>query len=77
MLKSITLEVIGDQKIVCDGCEQRIEKALKTVQGVDKVRANSRNQRIDVLFDAAKLKAAALAELIAKAGYQSRVVSST
>ena len=75
MLKSITFEVIGDQRLGCEGCEQRVERTLKTVEGVDKVRANARNQRIEVLFDAAKLNAAAIAEGIGKTGYQTKVVS--
>lgn len=76
MLKSITFEVVGDQRIVCDGCEQRVEKLLKSVEGVDKVRAHTSNQRIEVLFDAAVVDAAAIAERIGKAGYQTRVGSS-
>ena len=77
MFKSITFEVAGDQRIVCDGCEQRIEKLLKSVQGVDKARAHMKNQRIEVLFDAAVVDAAALAECMEKAGYQTRVAGAS
>jgi len=75
MFKSIIFEVIGDQRLVCEGCEQRVEHALKALPGVGQVRAKARSQRIEVLFDAAKLDAAAIAERISKAGYQSQVVS--
>lgn len=75
MLKSITLEVIGEHQMVCDGCEQRVQNAVKTLPGVAKVRANARNQRIDVLFDEAKMDAAAVAERIGKVGYQARAVN--
>jgi len=74
MQKSITLEVIGDHQMSCDGCEQRVQNAVKTLPGVAKVRANARNQRIDVLFDATKLDAAAIAERINSVGYQTEVV---
>ncbi len=77
MLKSITLEVTGDEKLVCKGCQERVEHALKTLEGVGKVRANARTQRIEVLFDAAKLDADVVAERIRTAGYQTKVVSST
>jgi len=77
MFKSVTFEVIGDQRLVCEGCEERVENALKNLQGVRKVRAHSRNQRIDVLFDATSLDASAIAEFIDKVGYQTRIVSST
>ena len=77
MFRSITFEVIGDQQLVCEGCEERVEHMLKTLQGVGQVRARARNQHVDVLFDSAVLDAAAIAERIAKAGYQTRVFSST
>jgi len=76
MFKSITFEVIGDQQLVCEGCEERVERVLKTLPGVGKVRAQARNQQVDVLFDSAVLDAAAIAERIARAGYQTKVVSS-
>ena len=75
MQKSITFEVIGEHQMACDGCEQRVQNALKTVPGVGKVRANARNQRIDVLFYETKVDAAALSERIAKTGYQNKVVN--
>ena len=77
MFRSITFEVIGDQQLVCEGCEERVEHALKSLQGIDQVRARARNQHVDVLFDSAVLDAATIAERIAKDGYQTRVVSST
>ena len=77
MFKSITFEVIGDQQLACEGCEERVEHAVKTLEGVGQVRAKARNQRIDVLFDTALLEPNAIAERIDKAGYQTRVVSST
>ena len=73
MLKSITFEVVGDQRIVCDGCEQRVEKLLKSVEGVDKVRAHMNNQRIDVLFDATRLDASAIAQRLENAGYKTKL----
>jgi copper chaperone len=77
MFRSITFEVIGDQRLVCEGCEQRVEHVLKTLQGVGQVRAHARNQRIEVLFDTAVLNANAIAERVGETGYQTRVVSST
>ncbi len=77
MFKAITFEVIGDQRLVCAGCEERVEHLLKVVQGVGQVRAQARNQRIEVLFDTAVLDANAIAERVGKAGYQTRVVTST
>lgn len=75
MLKSITFEVIGDQRIVCGGCEERIEGLLKSLEGVDKVRANSRSQLVKVLFDATRLDADTIAKRLGNAGYQTKAVS--
>ncbi len=77
MFKSITFEVIGDQRLACEGCEQRVESVLKGLQGVGKVRAQARKQRIEVLFDTAVLEATAIAERLSKAGYETRIGSST
>ncbi|MCL4393631.1 MAG: heavy-metal-associated domain-containing protein [Chloroflexi bacterium] len=75
MFKSITFEVIGSQRLVCTGCEERVEDLLKGLQGVGQVRAQARRQRIEVLFDTARLDAAAVAERLSKAGYETRVES--
>jgi copper chaperone len=77
MLKSITLEVIGNQRLSCEGCEERVEDLLKALPGVGKVRARSRKQRIDVLFDASVLDATTIAERLGKAGYETKVGGST
>ena len=74
MLQSITFEVIGDNQLVCEGCEQRVERALKALEGVDQVRAKARNQRVEVLFETARVDAGAIAERLGKAGYQTKVV---
>ncbi len=76
MFKSVTFEVIGDQQIYCESCEQRIERLLKGVQGVGQVRAQSKNQRIDVLFDTAVLDTSAITERLGAAGYETRVAGS-
>ena len=76
MFKTITFEVTGDQKLACEGCEQRVQNALKALPGVGQVRASARNQRVEVLFDTAKLDPDAIAERMGKTGYQTRVVSS-
>ena len=75
MFKSITFEVTGSQRLNCVGCEERVEDLLKGLQGVGKVRAHARNQRIEVLVDTAKLDPAVIAERLSKAGYETRVDS--
>jgi len=73
MLKSVTFEVTGEQRLNCAACEQRVARLLKTVEGVGQVRAQADRQRIDVLFDAALLDPASIAERLSEAGYETRV----
>lgn len=75
MFRSIAFEVIGEQRLRCERCEQRVEQVLKELQGVEQVRAQAHNQRIEVLFDSAVLQPAAIAERLVKAGYETRVGS--
>ena len=73
MLKSITLEVTGRQQLHCEGCQERVERLLTAVEGVRKVRASARTQRIEVLFDTAVLEPGTIAERLGEAGYETRV----
>ena len=73
MFKSITLEVVGNQRLACAGCEERVEDLLKGLEGVGQVRAQVRKQRIEVLFDSAKLDAGAIADRLEQAGYETRL----
>lgn len=77
MFKSVTFEITGDQRLACEGCEARIQHVLKTLKGVREVRAKARDQRIEVLFDAAVLEPNAIAERLVEAGYETRLASST
>ena len=77
MLKSITLEVVGDQRLVCESCELRVKRVLKGLAGVDDVRADSRSQRIEVLFDSSTVEAGAIADRLATAGYETRTTART
>ena len=72
MLKSITLEVVGDQRLVCESCELRVKRVLKGMAGVDEVRASSRSQRIEVLFDTATVDVPGIADRLREAGYETR-----
>lgn len=73
MVKSVTFEVVGEQRLFCEGCEQRVKGLLKALQGVRQVRAQARNQRIEVLFDTAVLEPTAIAERLSEAGYETRI----
>lgn len=77
MLKSITLEVVGDQRLACEGCENRVVRVLKALNGVKRARAQASNQHIEVQFDPALLDASHLAEQLKNAGYETRIPLTT
>jgi copper chaperone len=72
MFKSIIFEVTGDKQLHCESCERRVEGLLKTLEGVRQVRAQARNQRIEVLFNPTVLEATAIVERLRTAGYETR-----
>ena len=73
MLKSITFEVTGNERLHCEGCEQRVERLLTALQGVRQVRAHAHNQRIEVLFEPAVLEDTAIAARLGEAGYDTNI----
>jgi len=75
MFKSVTFEVIGEQRLNCEKCEQRVTRLLTPLQSVRQVRAQVLDQHIEVLFDAATVEPAALAACLGDAGYETRIVS--
>ncbi|ODS53466.1 MAG: ATPase P [Acidobacteria bacterium SCN 69-37] len=73
MFRSVTFEVVGEQRLNCGACEQRVTRLLKTLEGVGHVRAQAEAQRIEVLFDAAVLEPRRIADRLNEAGYETTV----
>lgn len=69
MFKLASLKVIGDAKLHCESCEQRVARVLNTLEGVKQVSADAASQRIEVLFDPTVLKTAAIVERLGLLGY--------
>lgn len=51
MANTAEFVVTGEQKIHCEGCEQRIGRALKRLPGVGSVEASAETQRVIVETD--------------------------
>lgn len=75
MFKSVTFEIIGDQRLNCEKCEQRVARLLKAMQGVAQVRAQVSDQHVEVLFDTAAVEPTAIGQRLGEVGYAARVVS--
>ena len=71
--KTVTLSVPG---MYCEMCPLTVSKALKKVNGVEKVKASYEAKEAVVTFDDAKASVQALEKATANAGYPSTVKKS-
>lgn len=67
MSEKITLKISG---LSCNHCKMKIEKALKTLAGVENVLVKLEAGEAEVAFDAAKISEAELKAVIVDAGYE-------
>ena len=75
MLQSITLTVTGDQRMACEGCENRVIRLLRALAGVSRVKARASDQHIQIQFDPAVANAASIRGRLLDAGYETAVVT--
>lgn len=61
--------VTGEQEIHCEGCEQRLSRALERVNGVETVDASAQTQRIVIETDPAQIDHDQLQERFDLLGY--------
>ncbi len=76
MLKTASFRVIGDPRMHCQSCEQRVIRVLKSLMGIQHVSANAASQRIEVLFDPAKLEESAIVARLDLLGYTTETMRS-
>lgn len=70
MASTANFTVTGDQKIHCEGCEQRLGRALKRLPGVSRVEAGADSQRVVVEFDPGRVGDEELRERLYLLGYE-------
>lgn len=66
MSESISLDVAG---MMCGGCETTVKKKLTEMDGIVTVDASSKENKVDVEFDAAKTNVDAISKAIVEAGF--------
>jgi copper chaperone len=66
MSESVSLAVTG---MKCGGCESNVKTKLDTVDGVISVVASSKENKVDVEFDAGKTNVEAISSAITEAGF--------
>lgn len=67
MTQAISLKVTG---MKCGGCEANVVNKLSAVGGVIHVQASSKDNQVDIEFDAAKISPLEMANLISGLGFE-------
>jgi len=70
MAQTVQLTVGGGSTIHCEGCEDRIGKALKRMLGVETVSASHTNQQVTVTFDPDQVTVDQIRAKLAQAGFE-------
>jgi len=66
MSESISLDVTG---MKCGGCESNVTTKLNTIDGVTSVNAMSKENKVEVEFDAEKTNRGEISQAITDAGF--------
>lgn len=65
--------ILRSDELTCPSCIAKIEKALATVEGVERAEVRFNSGKIEVDHDADRVSPNALVGLVQKAGYGSKV----
>jgi len=66
----VQFEVVGEEKIHCEGCEARIANALRRLPGVAEVQASAETQQVRVTIDPARTSQDEVRARLAQIGYR-------
>jgi len=69
MVRTLNLIVIGEQKIHCARCEERIGNALRRLPGIQDVQAGADTQKVVVTFDPDTVSADQVRAKLKQLGY--------
>ncbi len=70
MMNTTDFTVVGEEKMHCEGCEQRVGRALKRLPGVREVQANHRSQHVGVEYDLGQVGEEEIRESLDLLGYE-------
>ncbi len=65
--------ILRSQELSCPSCVAKIEKALKTVEGVETAKVHFNTGRIEVVHDEKRVGPSKLVEVVRATGYESKV----
>lgn len=77
MGEKVAFTVTGQDKLHCEGCEQRVGNALRRLPGVQDVQASHQTQLIQVTIDPAQLDPQQVQARLEQIGYEVTAQGST
>lgn len=69
-METLRFTVVGEDRLHCAGCEQRVSSALRRLAGVHAVRASAQTQRVDVTIDAVQVRPEQVRARLEQLGYE-------
>ena len=73
MAQTLEFVVMGEAKMHCAGCEQRVSNALRRLPGVQEVQANATTQQVRVTVDPSQVGAEQVQAKLEQLGYQAKI----
>ncbi len=71
--QTIDFTVTGEQTIHCAGCEQRIQNALRRLDGVEGVQASHKTQEVLVTIDPGLVGSKQIQDKLEQIGYEAEL----
>jgi copper chaperone len=65
--------ILRSQGLSCPSCVEKIEKALRALEGVEEAKVHFNTGRIEVLHDSGRVSDEELVRTIRAAGYEAKV----
>ncbi len=73
MVQTLEFVVMGEEKMHCAGCEQRVSTVLRRLPGVQEVQANATTQQVRVTVDPSQVGAEQVRAKLEQLGYQAKI----
>lgn len=70
MTNTTKYNVVGEEKLHCEGCEQRVGRALERLDDVRSVEASHESQRVEVEYDPGRVDEYQLRDRLDLLGYE-------
>jgi copper chaperone CopZ len=68
--EKLDFKVVGEQTIHCASCEQRIDRALHRMPGVEDVHASTQTQHVEVAIDPDQVRPEQVQAKLEQLGYE-------